>query len=292
MNNTRLCFKLLLLALLGAVLMPCLAQPSSSDGERIVQIKIKEQSEGRIRLVSFLKTNDGLTEEPGSTTYTLKFFTEIEFTENCRWVTGPLGGVITFLTTTEENVGPPVTKGQRAKVFGVMQFGKQVRKKEVAWTLDLFDLSRGELGKPVASSAADAKPGTSDVASTRPKAAETDEAKKKNSDSCRYNLINIGAALRMWSIGNGGMFPFHASTNDTPTGTLELCSRDKDGYDKSVVQIFQTLSAGLGTPKILVCPSDSARTAAADFKHLPQDDFVWVTGSGFGRLKERWEATR
>jgi putative transposase len=34
------------------------------------------------------------------------------------------------------------------------------------------------------------------------------------------------------------------------------------------------------------------RVLEAICEKKPQGDFVWVTGSGFGRLKERWEATR
>jgi hypothetical protein len=51
-------------------------------------------------------------------------------------------------------------------------------------------------------------------------------------------------------------------------GTLEFCERGGDGYDRNAYRHFQVMSNELNTPKILVCPGDSGKQAAADFAEL------------------------
>lgn len=55
--------------------------------------------------------------------------------------------------------------------------------------------------------------------------------------TCVSNMKQIGLAARMWSNDNGGKFP----------------------------PDFQSMSNGLATPKILVCPGDGSRTKAMDW---------------------------
>src|SRR5882672_11239589 len=64
--------------------------------------------------------------------------------------------------------------------------------------------------------------------------------------SCVNNLKQIGLGFRIWAGDNGGKFPFQISTN--AGGTLELCSRDANGFDRNSVAHFLVASNELSTP--------------------------------------------
>lgn len=89
---------------------------------------------------------------------------------------------------------------------------------------------------------------------------------KAQSISCQNNMKQIGLAFRIWSGDNNDQFPFNVSASKG--GTLEACQRGGDGYDRSAYLHFQVMSNELNTPKILVCPGDSAKQPAADFATL------------------------
>lgn len=89
---------------------------------------------------------------------------------------------------------------------------------------------------------------------------------KAQSVSCVNNMKQIGLACRIWSGDQSASFPFNVSTNRG--GTLELCDRGGDGYDRNAYRHFQVMSNELSTPKILVCPGDSRKQAAAKFTDL------------------------
>ncbi len=89
---------------------------------------------------------------------------------------------------------------------------------------------------------------------------------KAQSISCMNNMKQLGLAFRIWAGDNEDQFPFNVSTSKG--GTMELCERGGDGYDHGAYRHFQVMSNELNTPKILVCPGDSAKQAAADFSEL------------------------
>jgi hypothetical protein len=142
----------MLLGCLGAALSGCSGPPSVSDGRQVIEDRIKRDSEGRIRLVQFLKTNGQLVELMGVKVYTLEYETEIEFLEACKWNIPIFAGRImdseaTFRTTklpnkpmgalqefTElaTNPGSEVLRGQRIKLTGSIRF----EKKEKGWWAD------------------------------------------------------------------------------------------------------------------------------------------------------------
>ena len=74
---------------------------------------------------------------------------------------------------------------------------------------------------------------------------------------CVNYLKQIGLAFRIWEGDNGGKFPMQVSV--TNGGAMELAIRG------DVAAIFRVMSNELSTPKILVCPQDTKRTAATDF---------------------------
>lgn len=84
--------------------------------------------------------------------------------------------------------------------------------------------------------------------------------------NCINNMKQINLAARIWAGDNNDQYPFNVSTSKG--GTLELCERGGDGYDRNAYKHFQVMSNELNTPKILVCPSDSSKQTASDFANL------------------------
>lgn len=69
--------------------------------------------------------------------------------------------------------------------------------------------------------------------------------------NCVNNLKQMGVAFRTWALDNGDKYPSQVSI--TNGGTMEL-------VEKGVVYShFEVMSNELSTPKLLVCPEDSAR---------------------------------
>jgi prepilin-type processing-associated H-X9-DG protein len=69
--------------------------------------------------------------------------------------------------------------------------------------------------------------------------------------NCVMHLKEVGVAFRVWADDHQGRFPMASDTNNPDQN--ELC------------HFFQVLSNDLKSPRILVCPADRKRTAAADF---------------------------
>lgn len=96
--------------------------------------------------------------------------------------------------------------------------------------------------------------------------------------TCINNLKQIGLAIRTWAIDNDGRFPFNLSTN--AGGTQELCARGSDGFDSNAAIHFQVVSNELFTPKLLVCPKDPSRKAAASFRMLAATNVTYRLCTG------------
>ncbi|HWF20170.1 MAG TPA: hypothetical protein VG754_12945 [Verrucomicrobiae bacterium] len=84
--------------------------------------------------------------------------------------------------------------------------------------------------------------------------------------NCVSNLKQIGLAFKVWGGDHGDLYPFNVSTNKG--GTLEVCDRGADGFDRNSCLDFQVLSNELAITKILVCPGDHSKAAALDFSQL------------------------
>jgi hypothetical protein len=89
---------------------------------------------------------------------------------------------------------------------------------------------------------------------------------KAQSIACVNNMKSLNLTFRIWAGDNNDQFPFHVSTSKG--GTLELCERGGDGYDRNAHRHFQAMSNQLSTAKILICPADSAKQPAASFAEL------------------------
>lgn len=96
--------------------------------------------------------------------------------------------------------------------------------------------------------------------------------------NCTNNMKQIALAFRVWSWDNADRFPFNVSTN--AGGTLQLCARGEDGFDRSAFRHFQVLSNELNTPKLLVCPADLGKQVATDFLNLQSTNVTYELRSG------------
>lgn len=130
-----------ILAFLVALIAGCSLHPSEGDGELAILDRIKTQSEGRIKLISFHKTDGQKRELQGAQFYNLEFQAEIEFMEDCKWVTGMYGSSPGFRTIevaaqqnkgfswdtwvdNTRNPGVMVKKGHQEKLSGSIMFEK------------------------------------------------------------------------------------------------------------------------------------------------------------------------
>lgn len=133
-----------ILTFLVAFIAGCSLYPSEGDGELAILDHIKTQSEGRIKLVSFHKTDGQKRELQGAQFYSLEFQAEIEFTEDCKWVTGMYGSNLGFRTVkvaaqqnegfsidtwmgNMQDPGVMVKKGHLEKLSGLIMFEKTER---------------------------------------------------------------------------------------------------------------------------------------------------------------------
>jgi len=105
--------------------------------------------------------------------------------------------------------------------------------------------------------------------------ASSREAQIINSES---NLKQIGIAFRLWEGDHNDRFPFNVS--QAQGGTRELCEPDSNGFEKNPVPIFMVMSNELGTARILVCPNDKTKQAAADFSSLTANNISYQLRTG------------
>ena len=83
---------------------------------------------------------------------------------------------------------------------------------------------------------------------------------KKLRIDCASNLKQVGLAFRLWAGDNNDGFPMRVSV--TNGGAMEFA------LSGNVLPIFQVMSNGLNTPRLLVCPADKGRVAAKNWSEL------------------------
>lgn len=82
--------------------------------------------------------------------------------------------------------------------------------------------------------------------------------------ACFNNMKGIGLAFRIWASQHEDRFPFNTSTNKSQE-TIEAAGAD-------AATIFGSMGKELGSPRILVCPGDPGKHAAASFSNLGADN--------------------
>lgn len=141
--------------LLLPMLTACSSSPSVGEGKQAIQERIDKESYGRIKLKRFEKSNGAEGEIAGFKIYKMEFESEIEFTENCKWVTGVFGQEVGFRTaksvaqpksgfswnsflSDSQNPGPDVAKGQKIQISGTIHFVK----KERGWSVENIQITQ------------------------------------------------------------------------------------------------------------------------------------------------------
>ena len=82
--------------------------------------------------------------------------------------------------------------------------------------------------------------------------------------NCAGNLKQVGLSFRLWGGDNGDRYPMKVTTLDGgPVNQVGLAATP--GLAQYTYQVFQVMSNELGTPKIVICPSDGDRTARQNF---------------------------
>ena len=96
--------------------------------------------------------------------------------------------------------------------------------------------------------------------------------------SCVSNLKQIGLAMRLWSDDHDAKYPWRV--DQTEGG-----GKPNGGGNAKVHFQFSLASNELVTPKIVVCPSDTGRTAAADFSSIVAGNVSYHLGNDADEAK-------
>jgi competence protein ComGC len=106
---------------------------------------------------------------------------------------------------------------------------------------------------------------------------------RAQSINCANNLKQVGIAFKVWALDHNDRFPFNVSTNSG--GTLELCARGADGYDRNAALHFMAMSNEISAPLILVCPaardkSSGGKSPAFNFQNLQSANVTYLLRTG------------
>jgi len=84
--------------------------------------------------------------------------------------------------------------------------------------------------------------------------------------NCVNNLKQVGLSFRLWGGDNGERYPMRVpSTEGGPPQQTLIAGYTSGQACPNMYQIFGVMSNELGTPKIVVCPSDGDRNARTNF---------------------------
>jgi hypothetical protein len=97
--------------------------------------------------------------------------------------------------------------------------------------------------------------------------------RKAQKISCINNLKQIGLSYQIWAGDHGDKLPFQAGTNSG--GTLQLCDRDTNGFDRNSLAHFLVASNELSTPLLLCCPHDRSKTPVANWSKLTATNITY-----------------
>ena len=93
---------------------------------------------------------------------------------------------------------------------------------------------------------------------------------KSQLQTCRENLKQVGLAFKTWPPDSLDAFPMTVS--QARGGTKELVSSGK------VFVHFRAMSNEVSDPKVLVCPSDTAKDVASGFTNLSDKNVSYFIG--------------
>jgi prepilin-type N-terminal cleavage/methylation domain-containing protein len=91
--------------------------------------------------------------------------------------------------------------------------------------------------------------------------------------NCANNLKQVGVAFKLFATDNQDRFPMGLSTNDG--GVADWIGTTPSAKPLEVWRVFAVLSNELATPKTVLCPSDSYRTASSNFVGMAGGPAAW-----------------
>lgn len=116
-RRLSLVFVILLISISLLPMLGCSSGPSSSAAEALLQERINNQSKGRIKLISFSKTNGQEATPMGVPSYKFDYEAEIEFLDECRWGTASGDNWRGDFYVFEPDPGPDIS-GDYTRHFG------------------------------------------------------------------------------------------------------------------------------------------------------------------------------
>ncbi len=93
---------------------------------------------------------------------------------------------------------------------------------------------------------------------------------KQHQEVCVNQLKQVGLSFRIWAGDSSDAYPMARSTNDG--GTMEFVKTPE------VFQHFLSISNELGSPQVLICPTDKKRRPAKDFSKLGNINLSYFVG--------------
>ena len=97
--------------------------------------------------------------------------------------------------------------------------------------------------------------------------------------SCVNNLKQVGLAFRVWEGDNNDQYPMAVSTaSGGAEETVWSAATTTGATQWGLTNVFMVMSNELSTPKILYCPSDSARNASIIFSNVIGGTSIFVCG--------------
>jgi hypothetical protein len=226
----------------------CSPSPTPSEGRRVIEDRIANESQGRIALFDFQKDNGMQGEINGFKIYKLEFTANIEFVQDCKWLSGTLGVPMSFRTVqrpaqNQNNWGSFLNnatepgqlenKGDRVQLSGVLTFVK----KEKGWAVESMEVEKiSELTIAthdpipqqqiitnsssegiVPNSPTPPKVSSHSISDDLAALQNSTQIKKENSLPpdvvCVNNLKRIGLSFRIWAGSHDQIYPFNVSTN-------------------------------------------------------------------------------
>jgi len=83
--------------------------------------------------------------------------------------------------------------------------------------------------------------------------------------NCVNNLKQVGLSFRLWGGDNGERYPMRVSVGEGGPANQAQLAAPSIANAQYMYQVFGVMSNELGTPKIVVCPSDGDRSARTNF---------------------------
>jgi prepilin-type N-terminal cleavage/methylation domain-containing protein len=97
--------------------------------------------------------------------------------------------------------------------------------------------------------------------------------------SCVNNIKQVGLAFRVWEGDNNDHYPMAVSTlNGGAQEAVWSTVTTAGAIFNGVTNVFMVMSNELSTPKVLFCPSDSARNAQIVFSNIYQGVSFFICG--------------